>query len=1186
MKVIKRNGTAEEVSFDKVLQRIRKAAKGLQVNADVLSQQVLAQIIDGVHTSELDELTAQVAASLCTNHPDWGVLSSRIAISNHHKQTKDSFSEVMLTLANQTMPKTGEKTQIVSDELVAVIKAHGTEIDARIEYDRDYLFDYFGFKTLERSYLLKDTTMKIMERPQHLWMRVALALWSSDLQRAFETYDLLSTKAFTHATPTLFNAGTPRQQLSSCFLLSMADDSISGIYKTLGDCAAISKYAGGIGLHVHNVRARGSLIRGTNGQSNGLVPMLRVFNNTARYVDQCFTPDTVVYTLAGPKAIEDVGISDKVLTSTGSYETVRLPIRHEVADVPMLDIQVKHGVYPVRTTPEHQVFALKGQAKGINFDTVRNRLEKAYAKPGFYDAKDLVEGDFLVFPIPTYECDIPTLTEEDCRFYGIMLGDGHTSSQASYVCLNTTTKKEIAAFVIQYLNTRGVHANVYVENSTQRIQWSTSSPGFKFVRAQFYDENKQKRVDPNFLHLPLSKVKQILRGIIETDGCIGTKELSIEVSSYPLIEAIRYILLRMGALCSGYERNRVGNLSTTRSDIMTQLPTIVVRVPRTPEILEMFPAAPTGEYMFYLRHGNSIYSRIQTITETMYTGILHDFEIEGPHDYTVAHLGLVHNGGGKRNGSFAIYLEPWHADVEDFLKMKLNTGSEEERARDLFYALWIPDLFMERVEADGMWTLFCPNEAPGLAEVWGDKFNELYTRYEREGRGRKQVSAQKLWFSMLDSQMETGTPYILFKDACNRKSNQQNLGTIKSSNLCTEIIEYSSPTETAVCNLASLALPAFVVKDVSGKPAYDYQALMKATRVAIRNLNRVININYYPTPETERSNMRHRPVGLGVQGLADVFAMLKLAWDDAAAEEVNQLIFEYMYYAAVDESATLAEAEGSYETFAGSPASEGRLQPDLWGITPITETRGTLDWAGLRTRAAKGLRNSLLIAPMPTASTSQILGYNECFEPFTTNIYTRRTLAGEFVIVNKHLMRELMERGIWSETLKQKIVAMNGSIQEIAEIPDEIKPVYKTSWELKQRTLIDMAAARGAFICQSQSLNLFVADPTYSKLTSMHFYSWKKGLKTGCYYLRTKAPVSAQKFTVDPRLLAAISSSGVSQQMSDEGSSVAYESSDEEESPIAQPTEAEKKAARAARLEQLAKEYEEEQGKGCVTCSS
>ena len=824
MRVIKRSGNTEEVSFDKVLQRIRKAAKGLQINVDVLAQQVLTQIIDGVRTSELDELTAQLAASLCTNHPDWGVLSARIAISNHHKQTSSSFSEVVLVLANQTMPKTGEKTQIVSDELVSIVKEHGTKIDERIQYDRDYLFDYFGFKTLERSYLLKDTTMKIMERPQHLWMRVALALWGHNLERAFETYELLSTKAFTHATPTLFNAGTPRQQLSSCFLLSMTDDSIAGIYKTLGDCAAISKYAGGIGLHIHNVRARGSLIRGTNGMSNGLVPMLRVFNNTARYVDQ---------------------------------------------------------------------------------------------------------------------------------------------------------------------------------------------------------------------------------------------------------------------------------------------------------------------------------------------------------------------GGGKRNGSFAVYLEPWHADVEDFLKLKLNTGSEEERARDLFYALWIPDLFMERVEADGMWTLFCPNEAPGLADVWGPAFVELYTRYEREGRGRKQVSAQKLWFSMLDSQMETGTPYILFKDACNAKSNQQNLGTIKSSNLCTEIIEYSSPTETAVCNLASLALPAFVVKDSSEKPIFDYDALMNATRVAIRNLNRVIDINYYPTPETERSNKRHRPVGLGIQGLADVFAMLKLAWDDDAAAVTNQLIFEHMYYAAVDESANLAATEGAYETFLGSPASQGRLQPDLWSVRPIS----SLDWNGLRAKAAEGLRNSLLIAPMPTASTSQILGYNECFEPFTTNIYTRRTLAGEFVIVNKHLMRELMERGIWSESLKQKIIAMNGSVQEIAEIPDEIKPIYKTSWELKQRTLIDMAAARGAFICQSQSLNLFVADPTYSKLTSMHFYSWKKGLKTGCYYLRTKAPVSAQKFTVDPRLLAAISNTVVSQQMSDEGS-VAYESSDDEESPIAQPTEAEKKALRAARLTQLAKEYEEEQAKGCVTCSS
>ena len=820
MKVVKRNGGSEEVSFDKVLQRIRKAARGLAVNPDALAQQVLTQIIDGVHTSELDELTAQLAASLCTNHPDWGVLASRIAISNHHKQTSTSFSDVILRLSAQKMPKTDALSSYIHPDLLAVVTAHAAEIDARIDYDRDYLFDYFGFKTLEKSYLLRDSLMKIQERPQHLWMRVALALWSDNLKRAFETYDLLSTKQLTHATPTLFNAGTPRQQLSSCFLLSMADDSITGIYKTLADCAAISKHAGGIGLHIHNIRARGSLIRGTNGVSNGLLPMLRVFNNTARYVDQ---------------------------------------------------------------------------------------------------------------------------------------------------------------------------------------------------------------------------------------------------------------------------------------------------------------------------------------------------------------------GGGRRNGSFAMYLEPWHADVEDFLKMKLNTGAEEERARDLFYALWIPDLFMERVEADGLWTLFCPNEAPGLADVWGNAFNELYIRYETEGRGRKQVSAQKLWFQMLDSQMETGTPYILFKDACNRKSNQQNLGTIKSSNLCCEILEYSSPEETAVCNLASLALPAFVSE---GTGTFDYAALMKATRVAVRNLNRVIDINYYPTPETKRSNMRHRPVGLGVQGLADVLAILGLAWESDAAAEVNQLIFEHMYYAAVDESAAVAASEGSYETFQGSPASKGQLQPDLWGVTPLS----ALDWPALRAKAATGLRNSLLIAPMPTASTSQILGYNECFEPFTSNLYTRRTLAGEFVIVNKYLQRELMKRGIWSEAIKQKIIAMNGSVQEMAEIPEDMKPVYKTSWEIKQRTLIDMAAARGAFICQSQSLNLFVADPTYSKLTSMHFYSWKKGLKTGCYYLRTKAPVAAQKFTVDPRLLAAISGNTVVEE--DDSDEEYVSDSDEESEDDDVKAEKKVKADRAALMARLSAEYEAEEAKGCTTCSA
>ena len=854
MHVQKRDGTSEPISFDKVLSRVRKAARGLLVNADALSQQVLTRIYDGVPTTQLDELTAANAASLGTVHPDWNTLAGRIAISNHHKNTDASFTTVIKALANQTMDKTGEKTSYIAPALLALVEEHGATIDAYIQHPRDYLLDYFGFKTLEKSYLLRDTKMRILERPQHMWMRVSLALWAGHdhpkaLEYAFQTYDLMSQKFMTHATPTLFNAGTPRQQLSSCFLLAMSDDSVGGIYKTLSDCAAISKYAGGIGLHVHNIRARGSLIRGTNGVSNGLVPMLRVFNNTARYIDQ---------------------------------------------------------------------------------------------------------------------------------------------------------------------------------------------------------------------------------------------------------------------------------------------------------------------------------------------------------------------GGGKRNGSFAVYLEPWHADIEDFLKLKLNSGAEEERARDLFYALWVSDLFMERVEADGDWSLFCPSEAPGLSDVWGPEFVALYTKYEAEGRARKVVKAQKLWFQILDTQMETGTPYLVYKDAANRKSNQQNLGTIKSSNLCSEIIEFSNPQETAVCNLASLALPAFV-KD--GK--FDFAELRRVAGVAIRNLNRVIDINYYPTPETKRSNMRHRPVGLGVQGLADVFAMLKLSWESDAALELNQLIFEHMYYAAVSMSCELATEEGVYETFRGhlnpysrpehanwgmndpSPASTGRLQPDLWGVTPITETRGELDWPALRLRAAAGMRNSLLIAPMPTASTSQILGYNECFEPFTSNLYTRRTLAGEFVVINKHLMKELLELGVWNDDMKQQIVARNGSVQDVPGIPEEIQSRYKTTWEMKQRVLIDMAAGRGAFICQSQSLNLFVADPNYGKLTSMHFYAWKRGLKTGCYYLRTKAPVAAQKFTVDPRLMAAISSGTV---VAGSGSSVteesgeSYDSSDSDDEPVLTPAQ-----RRQALKERLAAEYEAdvkaareaaEKGEGCLMCSS
>ena len=842
MRVIKRNGQSENVSFDKVLQRIRRAARGLSINPDGLAQQVLSQIYDGVKTTELYELTARLAASLTTTHPDWASLASAIAVSNHHKQTEGNFATVMLRLSTQKT-KTGTETSYISNEVLALCRnpEAAAAIEAAIDYQRDYDLDYFGFKTLEKSYLLKDSQLVIRERPQHLWMRVALCLWASDLPRAFETYELISKKKFTHATPTLFSAGTPRQQLSSCFLIAMAADSIDGIFDTLKDCAKISKHAGGIGLHVHNIRARGSPIRGTNGISDGLVPMMRVFNNTARYVNQ----------------------------------------------------------------------------------------------------------------------------------------------------------------------------------------------------------------------------------------------------------------------------------------------------------------------------------------------------------------------GGRRNGSFAVYLEPWHADIEDFLKLKLNTGAEEERARDLFYALWLSDLFMERVEADGEWSVFCPDEAPGLADVWGQEFRDLYTKYEKEGRARKVLSAQKLWFMILDAQMETGTPYLLYKDAANGKSNQQNLGTIKSSNLCSEIIEYSAPDETAVCNLASLSLPSFVKRseersETNGK--FDFDELRRVAGVAIRNLNRVIDVNYYPTESTERSNMRHRPVGLGVQGLADVFAMLKMDWETPEAADLNQRIFEHMYYAAVDMSADIAVKEGAYSTFAGSPVSKGLLQPDLWKVVPLSEKDGSLDWAALRAKAAKGIRNSLLIAPMPTASTSQILGNNECFEPFTSNLYTRRVLAGEFIILNKHLLAELIAAGVWNDALKQQIVIRNGSVQGIPEIPVEIQARYKTSWELKQRTLIDMAAARGAFIDQSQSLNLFLADPNYAKLTSMHFYAWKTGLKTGCYYLRTKAPVVAQKFTVDPRLLAAVSSGGVRDESDDDSECSDSEEEDAPAAPLAlalaaqQQQQQQQQETRQQKLDRLSREYEESvkqaADEGCLMCGS
>ncbi len=751
MHVIKRNGKTESIKFDKVTARIEKLSYSLSslVNPIDVAKKVIEGIYAGVPTTELDNLAAETAASLATRHPDYAILASRIAVSNLHKNTIKSFSETMKNLYLYVDKKNGKKTPLIADDVWQVIDENAELLDSTIIYDRDFAFDYFGFKTLEKSYLLR-IDGKIVERPQHMFMRVALGIHKADMDSVIVTYNLLSERWFTHATPTLFNAGTPKAQMSSCFLLTMKEDSIDGIYDTLKQTAKISQSAGGIGLAIHDIRATGSYIGGTNGTSNGIVPMLRVFNDTARYVDQ---------------------------------------------------------------------------------------------------------------------------------------------------------------------------------------------------------------------------------------------------------------------------------------------------------------------------------------------------------------------GGGKRKGAFAIYLEPWHADIFSFLDLRKNHGKEEMRARDLFFALWICDLFMKRVEADGEWSLFCPNEAPGLSDCHGEAFDALYTQYEAEGRARKTIKAQELWFAILESQIETGTPYMLYKDAANKKSNQQNLGTIKSSNLCTEIIEYTSPDEVAVCNLASIALPRFVING-----NFDQQKLYDVTYQAALNLNKIIDNNYYPVEEAKNSNLRHRPIGLGVQGLADVFILLRLPFESDLAKLLNKNIFETIYFAAMTASKDLAIQEGPYSTFQGSPLSKGIFQFDMWNVAPSTRW----DWESLRKEVMEhGVRNSLLLAPMPTASTSQILGNNECFEPYTSNIYSRRVLSGEFIIVNKHLLKDLISLGLWNNDMKNRIIAANGSIQKINEIPDDIKELYKTVWEIKQRNLIDMAADRGAFICQSQSLNLFVDSPSISKLTSMHFYGWKKGLKTGMYYLRSQAATQAVQFTIE-----------------------------------------------------------------------
>lgn len=1089
MYVTKRNGQQETVSFDKILTRIKKLGQeaDIKLNYTTLVMKVIDQLYPGISTTKIDELSAEQCASMASIHPDYSALAGRIVVSNHHKNSSSSFSEVMTQLYNYK-DKHGQQSPLVSNELMMSVIENIDVFDSLCDYNRDYLIDYFGFKTLERAYLMK-IDGKIVERPQHMWLRVAIGIHGSNMERIKETYELMSAKYFTHATPTLFNAGTPRPQLSSCFLLSMESDSIEGIYNTLKDCAMISKWAGGIGLHVHNIRASGSHIRGTNGSSNGLVPMLRVFNNTAKYVDQCVDPETIIYTTDGPKQIQHcIAGETQIYNSTGDVEVIQKVLEHEY-EGEFLDIETVHSSKPLRITPEHPIYVLRGQDIKTHQRLIEDRLNKQKNSFEWIEAKDLNKKDMLVFPIPTYYKDIETITADDCYVYGIILGKCSNKSISELMLTNLEEVK----IVEEYFKTHLVEfTKTDVANGFSLIKWGRPIH-LPFRHADFFNEANERRIHPQWLNLPIHKSKYIFKGLVDTSN-YAYGEIVFETPSALLVDSIRFLCMRMSIL--------------TRVNTKKQL-----LIPRTLELCDLLEIQYVADPMMrkFLKYDNFLLSHIKTIDTCFYRGVLYDLQMEKVHDYMLE-SGLVHNGGGKRNGSFAIYLEPWHADVEIFLQMRKNHGDEELKARDLFYALWISDLFMERVKANGDWTLMCPDECPGLADVYGEAFTDLYTRYETEGKGRKTMKARDLWFQILDAQMETGTPYLLYKDACNIKSNQKNVGTIKSSNLCTEIIEYSSPDETAVCNLASIALPAFVTS--AGQ--FDFDKLHEISKVVTYNLNKIIDVNYYPTEKTERSNRRHRPIGIGVQGLADVFMLMDMAFTSEEAKQLNKDIFETIYHGALEQSCELAKIEGSYETFAGSPASQGILQFDLWKEFEVSETP-RYPWSELKAQIMRdGLRNSLLLAPMPTASTSQILGYNECIEPITSNIYNRRTIAGEFILANKYLMNDLIKLDMWNEKIKNSVIANHGSIQHLDVIPPKIREKYRTVWEIPMRTLIDMAADRGVYICQSQSLNLWLEDPNYSTLTSMHFYSWSKGLKTGIYYLRRRGRHQAQQFTIEP----------------------------------------------------------------------
>jgi ribonucleoside-diphosphate reductase alpha chain len=1172
MFVMKRNGKMEAVHFDKITERISKLIDDNEkkyVDPVIIAQKTVASIYNGITTEELDLESAKICINLCTTHYLYSSVASRILISNLHKKTLDIFVEKENLIQ--------EKLNILDSDWLNWINENKNEINSMIDYSRDYIYDYFGFKTLERAYLIKIGN-KIIERPQDMIMRVASFINKGNLELTKKTYDIMSLGYYTHASPTLFNSGNKRSQLSSCFLVG-SDDTLEGITKTWSDVSKISKWGGGIGIHISNIRAKDSLIRGTNGPSSGIIPMLKVYNEIARYIDQCFVGTTKIYTKHGLIPIEKIKPGNKVYTNDGTLQKVKR-VYCDSYKGKVLNFTISNDYESIKVTPNHPFFVVKNQKIGNNFDVIKNRLKNRIAVPEWIDASNITRDDIIGFPIPTYFKDNEEIDETDCYMYGLMLGDGHICKNKNEAGITLGYKKQGPIdFTIEYLKQHGIN---YWENKTEtthQIRWTPTSK-FKFVRSQIYDENDEKCFDSMMLNLPEEKVKFVLKGILDTDGCIN-KEITLEMSSQNIIDGVKFILLRMGILCSGYERDRIGNISSYKNIQTTKL-TWVLRIPKTEKITELL-GVENGDFLKYFEFDNVLYTRIKDITEEEIETNVYDLEIKNNHNY-LTQAGLVHNGG-KRKGSIAFYLEPHHPDIKAFLELRKNTGAETERARDLFTALWISDLFMKQVENNDDWYLMCPDTCKGLSDVYGNDYEDLYWSYVKENKFKEKVKARDIWQLILESQVETGTPYITFKDSVNKKSNQKNIGVIKSSNLCNEIVEYSDDKEYAVCNLASIAINKFIEpfifnrddewviyskdnckyctyaktfltnkgikyleiknklpsnantypqiyhndKHIGGyddlfeyvKGTFSYDKLYDTAYIATKNLNKIIDINYYPVPEAELSNMRHRPIGLGIQGLADALVLLKIPYDSDESIEFNKKMMETIYLAAITASHDLAKEnnEGAYSTFKGSPISEGKFQFDLWNIDR-NELMYKEKWEELTESIKKyGVRNSLVTALMPTASTSQILGNNECFEFFTNNIYTRRTLAGDFPLVNKYLIDELYDLNLWSNEMKQMIIANNGSISNFNEIPSKIRRLFQTIWEIKQIWTLKNAVARGPFVDQTQSMNIFMPVPDFQKLHSSHFWAWKNGLKTGIYYLRSKPAKEATKITVDNNIL-------------------------------------------------------------------